>query len=209
MAPPARGVAHHPPAALDMNALPQVPDDPPAADDLDTPPSHTPSHTAPHRRTIAPAPDRPATPARAARSTGFLVPVGREQVPVWVFPPDRLRHAHAGLVLRAGARELLVFTGPALDWGCGGLRLHVLDALAPDSVGSTGSTGSTEVRRLWRRTVSHSGDLQGLVFREPDSLIARQLHAFRPDPAAHRWVRCMIEVEAEVEVEVEVGAGPA
>lgn len=207
MASPARGVAHHPPAALDMNALPQVPDDPPAADDLDTPPFHRLSnplsHTPPHRRPIAPTPDRPATPAPAARSTGFLVPIGREQVPVWVFPPDRLRHAHAGLVLRAGARELLVFTRPALDWGCGGLRLHVLDALAPDSIGSTGSTGGTEVRRLWRRTVSHSGDLQGLVFQDPDSLTARQLLAHRPDPAAHRWVRCMIEVE------VEVGAGPA
>lgn len=204
MASPARGVALHLPAAHDMNALPQVPEAPLSAHGLatppnspsDTPPATPPSPARPATRLIPPA-DLPVTPAGAARATCFLLPIGREQVPVWVFPPAHLQHAHAGLVLRAGARELLVFTRPDLDWGCGGLRLHVLDALSPPEMDAPPAPApdGIGVRRLWRRTMSHSGDLQGLALQDLDSAMARRLHQHRPDPTAHRWVRCMIEVE--------------
>ncbi len=179
-----------------MNALPQVPPPTAAADDIGTlrpTPRSTPLPTSPPTQQGSP----PVAPPLESRATSFLLPIGREQVPVWVFPPASLQHAHAGLVLRAGPRELLVFTRPALDWGCGGLRLHVLDAMEPMGMDEPPSHApdAIAVRRLWRRTVSHSGDLQGLALKDPDSLTAWQLRQHQPDPAARRWVRCMIEID--------------
>lgn len=148
------------------------------------------------RTALAPD-DRPGGPASGP--VAFLVPLAREQVPVWVYPPDGLRHAHAGLVLRANASDLQIFTRPGLDWDGRLLQLHVLDLrelpdAAPDAApGQQPGLCATWVRRRWRRTVSHSGDLHGLSFLDPDCPVARRLSQAQPDPAARRWVRCMIE----------------
>lgn len=138
-------------------------------------------------------PSRPAGPASGP--VAFLVPLAREPVPVWVYPPDGLRHAHAGLVLLANASDLQIFTRPGLDWDGRLLQLHLLDlqALSDAAHGGRPAPCATWVRRRWRRTVSHSGDLHGLSFLDPDCPVAQRLSLAHPDPAARRWVRCMIE----------------
>lgn len=154
---------------------------------------------APTERQTAPPSAWPALalPAKApslpsAAVTCFLLPLGREQIPVWVFVPAALAHGTPALVVRLGEQGLQVFTPPGAAWGTGRLRLHLLEqadgshAPHPDSV---------RVQRLWRRTVSHSGDLHGLALLEAGGPAATALRRRSPEPLARNWMRAVIEAD--------------
>lgn len=84
-----------------------------------------------------------------------------------------------------------VFAPSSPEWGTGPLILHLLDGA---DEASTTRHFSTRVRRLWRKTVSHTGDLHGLAFEdERDDAVRSYLAQNRPDPLVGRWVRCVIE----------------
>lgn len=164
-----------------MNALPQV----------QTPPASL-LHAQPEPQPAAPFPAAPHAGAGspATRVTFFLLPLEREQIPVWVFVPPDVEHGTAALVVNLSEQGIQVFTPPGVNWGTGLMRLHLLE-------GADGPAPlrrcSARVQRLWRRTISHSGDLHGLVFVDPDAAAERYLRQRRPEPLARNWVRCVIE----------------
>lgn len=91
-------------------------------------------------------------------------------------------------------KGIQVFTPPGIEWGPEPLRLHLLDGEdGPAAVHQF----STRVQRLWRRTVSHSGDLQGLVFLDADDAVENYLREHGPEPRSRNWVRCVIEPIAQ------------
>ena len=134
-------------------------------------------------------PVQPLPAAAEARVTAFLLPLGREQIPVWVFVPAALAHGTAALVLHLGDQGLQVFSPPGAPWGTGPLRLHLLDELGEAAWPSDGAL----VQRLWRRTISHSGDLHGLAFLERAGPAELALRERSPEVRARNWVRCVIE----------------
>ena len=134
------------------------------------------------------------TPSNEQRRHGrvefFLVPVRREQLPVWVFKPDDLAAGHAGLVVNAGAGGLQVFTAADAPLTGSSYRLHLLDA--------TGGAGpaarpEVEVQRVWSRELTRLGTLSGFRFAEEDEhagrLLTGQLSADIDPPG---WVRCVL-----------------
>ncbi len=120
----------------------------------------------------------------------FLLPVRREQIPVWIFVPPGLAHGVAALVMNLSEGGVQVFAPGGVAWGTGPLMLHLLDG-AEEATASRHF--STRVRRLWKKTVSHSGDLHGLAFDDENPAVRAFLARRRPDPLAGQWVRCIIE----------------
>lgn len=159
-----------------MNALPQHPNPP---------------LTLTEAGPTLPAPATPRVDARRqARVTFFLLPLEREQIPVWVFVPPRFERGVAALVINLSELGIQVFTPPGVNWGTGPMHLHLLEgADGPSSV----RRFSARVQRMWRRTISHSGDLHGLVFLDADDAAEAYLRQRRPEPLARNWVRCVIE----------------
>lgn len=162
----------------------------------------SPFHQSEPQRQVTPPSALPSLPARStalqcaaapgptARVTFFLLPLGREQIPVWVFVPAHLAQGIAALVLHLGEQGLQVFTPPGVDWGTGPMRLHLLEA----AQGSHAThPQSVRVQRLWRRTISHSGDLHGLVFLEAEGPAETTLRHHHPEPLARNWMRCVLE----------------
>lgn len=134
-------------------------------------------------------PPKPPQTEAGARVTAFLLPLGREQIPVWVFVPAGLAHGTAALVVQLGEQGLQVFSPPGAQWGIGPLRLHLLDELGE----TPRPSGGALVQRLWRRTISHSGDLHGLAFLDRSGATESALRRWQPEVRARNWVRCVIE----------------
>lgn len=124
------------------------------------------------------------------RVTFFLLPVEREQIPVWVFVPTEFQHGIPALVMNLSASGIQVFTPTGVEWGSEPLRLHLLDG---EGGAAVVHQFSARVRRLWRRTVSHSGDLHGLVFLDSDDAVENYLRLRGPEPRSRNWVRCVLE----------------
>ncbi|MBB2487850.1 hypothetical protein H5407_21650 [Mitsuaria sp. WAJ17] len=142
-----------------------------------------------------PLPQALATDTRQhERVTFFLLPVKREHIPVWIFVPPGFAHGVAALVMNLSEGGVQVFAPGGMEWSAGPLMLHLLDG----DVGTAATRHfSIRVRRLWKKTVSHSGDLHGLAFDDDEEHAVRAyLARHRPDPLAGRWVRCVIEAVA-------------
>ena len=117
----------------------------------------------------------------------FLVPVLREQVPVWVFKPADALDAIAGLVMNLSDGGLQVLTGSD-------------DALAPERYEIQLLLGEDDavprfrgrVTRVWTRAAAGAGWLSGLRFDDPHSAAEDFVRTFRVGADGRRWVRCLL-----------------
>jgi len=117
----------------------------------------------------------------------FLVPVHREQVPVWVFKPADALEAVAGLVMNLSDGGLQVLTGTDDALADGHYEIELLlgeDDSVPRFRG--------RVTRVWTREAAGSGWLSGLRFDDAHSAAEDFIRTFRLGAGDRRWVRCLL-----------------
>ena len=117
----------------------------------------------------------------------FLVPVQREQVPVWIFKPADALEASAGLVMNLsdGGLQVLTAADDALEHPAYEIQLLLgEDEAVPRFRG--------RVTRVWTREASSAGWLSGLRFADPGSPAEDFIRVYRADAAGRRWVRCLL-----------------
>ena len=124
---------------------------------------------------------------RQPRVAFFLVPVEREQVPVWLFKPPALADGVAGLVVNMSEGGAQVLTPVESPLGAGPYTLHLLIGQTDDEVSAFTGT----VRRVWSQPLSNFAWVNGLAFEEPQSGAATFLQQFQPT-MERRWVRCLL-----------------
>lgn len=131
---------------------------------------------------------------RSERVCFFLVPVGREQIPVWVFKPGPQQNAIAGLCvnLSAGGIQVLTLTEDPLPEGPLQLQLVVDSDRADSPLGFT-----APVQQVWQSPVGSREVLNGFEFRASSSDAQIFLAQFKPSLDRRAWVRCVISAEAQ------------
>lgn len=116
----------------------------------------------------------------------LLVPVEREQVPVWLFKPPARQEEIAGLIvnLSDGGMQVLTSAAHALDFiECRiELMLGEEEGVAPFS---------GRARRVWTHAYSKFGNISGMQFLEP-SAMATFVAQFKPAQARRAWLRCLL-----------------
>lgn len=129
----------------------------------------------------------PADLRRSPRLEFFLVPTEQEQLPVWVFKPQALAAARAGLVLNLSEGGLQILT--ALEPGLAGTH-YELKLLLGEDEGVALFDGP--VRLVWRDALGARGQLCGFEFELPNSLAEQFLQTQARQIAARQWVRCVL-----------------
>ena len=124
---------------------------------------------------------------RHPRVAYFLVPVDREQLPVWLFKPEGLLEATAALVVNASAGGVQVLASadspdPPEE--------ALLSLILGDDEGQPPYQAA--VRRVWSRPFSTFGQLQGYEFAEAMSPAQEYLRTYRPALEERKWVRCVL-----------------
>lgn len=117
----------------------------------------------------------------------FLVPVQREQVPVWVFKPADALEASAGLVMNLsdGGLQVLTAADDVLDRSAYEIQLLLgEDETVPRFRG--------RVARVWTREASSTGWLSGLRFDDRTSPAEDFIRVYQADAEGRRWVRCLL-----------------
>ena len=117
----------------------------------------------------------------------FLVPVHREQVPVWVFKPADALEAVAGLVINLSDGGLQVLTGSDDALAGGHYDIELLlgeDERVPRFRG--------RVTRVWTREAAAQGWLSGLRFDDAHSAAEDFIRTYRVGADPRRWVRCLL-----------------
>lgn len=120
----------------------------------------------------------------------FLVPMQREQIPIWVFKPARHAEAAGGVVLDLSERGIRVLTRSEqpLEGSCYEMRLLLGE---DDSV----PPFSGRVRRVWSQPLSALGLCSGFEFQDADSEAEQFLRHHLSLPLTRgqpRWVRCVL-----------------
>lgn len=117
----------------------------------------------------------------------FLVPVAREQVPVWVFKPAGATEASAGLVMNLGEGGLQVLTAsddaPSRD-------AYEIELLLGED--DTVPRFRGRVTRVWTREAPVAGWLSGLRFDDEHSSAEDFIRVYQSSAPARRWVRCLL-----------------
>jgi hypothetical protein len=136
----------------------------------------------------SPTPDKRAH----ERVAFFLVPVEREQLPVWVFVPDNTGSRHVGVIVNMSEGGLQVLTSAEhpLDGDEFGLSLII------GGPSSQLPTFSGRVRRHWTRPMGKLGQLSGMSLMDADSEAAEFLRMAAPSPQSRNWVRCLLDPRA-------------
>lgn len=126
---------------------------------------------------------------RHERVEFFLVPVAREQIPVWVIKPASQAEAAGGVVLDLSERGIRVLT--RAEQPLAGTLYEVRLLLGEDE-GVPQFSG--RVRRVWSQTQGSLGLCSGFEFSEPDSAAEQFLrhHLALPGAQRPRWVRCVL-----------------
>lgn len=124
---------------------------------------------------------------RTERVEFLLVPVAREQVPVWLFKPPRLAQAIAGLIvnLSKGGVQVLTSSQHRLLHD-----LYTVELMLGEADGVAAFSG--EVRRVWTHHYSSFAEASGMVFIDPESPVAEFVQQFQPRQSRQTWVRCML-----------------
>lgn len=124
---------------------------------------------------------------RFPRVEFFLVPEANEQLPVWVFKPEREALARAGVVvnLSSGGLQIAVSAQEPL------LAQHYeMRLLLGEDEGVPLFTA--DVRRVWSRPLNCSSQLGGFEFETPSSDAEQFLTMQTAHVAARRWVHCVL-----------------
>lgn len=117
----------------------------------------------------------------------LLVPVRREQLPVWIFRPEDAADACTGLVVNAGSGGLQILVNAEAPPAPDQARLRLILA------GCAGlSPYEGEVERVWSRPLSHFAVLHGYRFLDEACAAQEFLATFRPSLEDAQWVRCTI-----------------
>jgi hypothetical protein len=142
-----------------------------------------------------PSPNSGQTPPAAQRRRHervefFLVPVRREQIPVWVFKPARHAEAAGGVVLDLSERGIRVLTRSEqpLAGSCYEMRLLLGEDERVPQFGA-------RVRRVWSQPQSALGLCSGFEFQDADSEAEQFLRHHLSLPLTRgqpRWVRCVL-----------------
>ncbi len=123
----------------------------------------------------------------------FLVPVQREQVPVWIFKPADALEASAGLVMNLsdGGLQVLTAADDALQRPAYEIQLLLgEDEAVPRFRG--------RVTRVWTREAPTSvGWLSGLRFDDERSSAEDFIRVYQSPTPERRWVRCLLVPLAE------------
>ncbi len=117
----------------------------------------------------------------------FLVPVQREQVPVWIFKPADALDASAGLVMNLSDGGLQVLT-PA-DTAPQHLTYEIQLLLGEDE---RVPRFRGRVNRIWTREAATSGWLTGFRFNDEHSQAEDFIRVYQAGSPGRRWVRCLL-----------------
>lgn len=117
----------------------------------------------------------------------FLVPVDREQVPVWVFKPETDSTAHAGVVANVsrGGLQVLTLSDAPLN-----AQHYEVKLLLDEDEGVPPFKGP--VRRIWTESLTSLINTNGFEFEVLNSSAEQFLAAFKVSAHQQRWVRCVL-----------------
>lgn len=138
----------------------------------------------------SPAPGQPPLGAqrrRHERVEFFLVPVAREQIPVWVIKPASQAEAAGGVVLDLSERGIRVLT--RTEQPLAGTLYEVRLLLGEDE---GVPLFSASVRRVWSRPLSRIVQLCGFEFESSNSQAEEFLRTQTAQITARKWVRCVL-----------------
>lgn len=124
---------------------------------------------------------------RFPRVEFFLVPDQHEQLPVWVFKPEDLAEARAGVVvnLSEAGLQIIAAAEPPLDAQHYEMRLLLGEG---DGV----PLFSADVRRVWSRSLSSTAQTGGFEFESSNSQAEEFLRTQTAQITARQWVRCVL-----------------
>ena len=124
---------------------------------------------------------------RSPRVEFFLVPAEHEQLPVWIFKPEGLADARAGIVVNLSEEglQILIAAEPSLDAQHYELRLLLGEY---DGV----PLFSAAVRLVWSRPLSRIVQVGGFEFESANSQAEEFLRTQTAQITARKWVRCVL-----------------
>lgn len=124
---------------------------------------------------------------RFPRVEFFLVPDHQEQLPVWVFKPEDLAEARAGVVvnLSEAGLQIIAAAEPPLHAQHYEMRLLLGEG---DGV----PLFSADVRRVWSRSLSSTAQSCGFEFESSNSQAEEFLRTQTAQITARQWVRCVL-----------------
>ncbi|MBA4218862.1 MAG: PilZ domain-containing protein [Proteobacteria bacterium] len=124
---------------------------------------------------------------RSPRVEFFLVPAEHEQLPVWIFKPEGLADARAGIVVNLSEEglQILIAAEPSLDAQHYELRLLLGE---DDGV----PLFSAAVRLVWSRPLSRIVQVGGFEFESANSQAEEFLRTQTAQITARKWVRCVL-----------------
>lgn len=124
---------------------------------------------------------------RFPRVEFFLVPDQHEQLPVWVFKPEHLADARAGVVVNLSEQGVQVIAAaePPLDAQHYEMQLLLGE---DDDV----PLFSADVRRVWSRSLSSTVQSCGFEFESSNSQAEEFLRTQTAQITARQWVRCVL-----------------
>lgn len=129
---------------------------------------------------------------RHSRVSFFLVPVEREQVPIWVFVPPA-SPGTAGVVVNMSESGIQVLTTAESPLHSDRYAMRLI--IEPEATEVAPFEGT--VRRIWSRDLNALGTMHGMAFDNEHSDAAEFLRATRPGLEKKRWVRCVLIPQAD------------
>ncbi|MEJ6006776.1 hypothetical protein WG899_14575 [Paucibacter sp. AS339] len=117
----------------------------------------------------------------------FLIPVQREQVPVWVFKPEQDQQGHAGVIANVskGGLQILSIAETPLT-----AKHYELKLLLDEQQGIEPFTA--QLRRAWSESLTALLDVNGFEYLHSDSAAAEFLNNFESFARRKIWVRCVL-----------------
>lgn len=122
------------------------------------------------------------------RTQFFLVPSGRELVPVWVFKAPDDQDAHAGVILDMSEGGFRVTTDAKQPLRSSRYRMK----LRPDPDAESANGLQCTVRRVWSEEDGKLNLVSGMQFEDSSAAAACYLAAQAPTSADRSWVRCTL-----------------
>jgi len=117
----------------------------------------------------------------------FLIPVEREQVPVWVFKPEQDIEGHAGVVANVSKGGLQILTNAEVPLAAGRYQLKLLL-----DEGQGIQPFSAQLRRAWSESLTALVDVNGFEYLDSDNSAAEFLSSFERFAQRKVWVRCVL-----------------
>ncbi len=124
---------------------------------------------------------------RDQRVEFFLIPVEREQLPVWVFKPEQDVMGHAGVVANVskGGLQILTHAESPLQDSRYQLKL-ILDE------GQGVQPFSAQLRRAWSESLTALVHVNGFEYLDSNNAAAEFLSNFELFAKRKVWIRCVL-----------------